>query len=152
MNCPCHCCSDLWYYILYNRTSDLTTVNEARKWLFTQKSRNLENIPPTQAALKQNIKRASYQAYCWSMAVIQIPELPSPAEWGWYKDTTGWHPLWTMLSEASQCCHELIRYACKKRCTARCKCVRAALKCTLLCSYSAPTLEGVNNRHNSFDN
>ena len=137
------------YTVWYDRTSDLTTVNEARKWLFTQKSRNLENIPPTQAAFKQHTKRASYQAYCWSMAVIQIPELPSPEEWGWYKDSTGWHPLWTTLPEALQCCHELICCACKKGCTARCKCVKAALKCI---SCSAPTQEGVNDRHNSFDN
>ena len=37
--------------LLYDRTSDLVRVNDARKWLFTQKSRSLENIPPTQAAL-----------------------------------------------------------------------------------------------------
>jgi len=120
--------------LLYDRTSDLVTVNNARKWLFTQKSRSLENIPPTQEALKQHIKRASYQAHCWNMAVIKLPELPNPAEWGWQKDSTGWHPLWTTLTEASQFCHELIRCGCKKGCTTRCKCVKAALKCTLLCS------------------
>ena len=69
--------------LLYDWTSDLLTVNDARKQLFTQQSRSLENIPTTQAALKQHIKRASYQAHCWNMAIIQIPELPSPAEWGW---------------------------------------------------------------------
>ena len=119
--------------LLYDQTSDLLTVNDARKQLFTQKSRSLENIPPTQAALKQHIKRVSYQAHCWSIAVIQIPEFLSPAEWGWWKDATGWHPLWTTLPEASQGCHELICCACKKGCTARCKCVKTVLKCTLLC-------------------
>ena len=48
--------------LLYDRTSDQSSVNEARKQLFTQKSRSLENLPPTQAALVQHIKRASYQA------------------------------------------------------------------------------------------
>ena len=131
--------------LLYDWTSDLQTVNDARKQLFTQKSRSLENIPPTQAALKQHTKRANYQAHCWSMTVIQIPELPSPAEWpwGWWKDATGWHPLWTTLPEASQCCHELICCACKKGCTARCKCVKAALRCT----HSAPALGNVKDRH-----
>jgi len=66
--------------LLYDRTSDLGTVNNARKWLFTQKLRSLENISPTQEALKQHIKRASYQAHCWSMEVIQIPEFRNPAE------------------------------------------------------------------------
>ncbi|MGH0153333.1 UNVERIFIED_CONTAM: hypothetical protein FKN15_028536 [Acipenser sinensis] len=42
--------------LLYDRTSDTMKVIDARKQLFTQKSRSLENIPPTQAALKQHIK------------------------------------------------------------------------------------------------
>ena len=72
--------------LLYDCTSDLETVNNARKWLFTK---SLENIPPTQEALKQHIKRASYQAHCWNMVLIKIPELPNPAECGWWKDSTG---------------------------------------------------------------
>ena len=52
--------------LIYNRTSDLVSVNDARRWLFTQKSRLLENIPPTQAALKQHIKHTCYQAYGWN--------------------------------------------------------------------------------------
>ena len=69
--------------LIYNRTSDLVSVNDARRWLFTQKSRLLENIPPTQAALKQHIKRTSYQAYYWNEALTLHPNLPSPADWGW---------------------------------------------------------------------
>ena len=56
--------------LLYDRTSDLLQVNDARKQLFTQKSRSLENIPPTCAALKEHVKRASYQAYCWNQALV----------------------------------------------------------------------------------
>ena len=40
--------------LMYSRTSDLGRVNDARKQLFAQKSRSLENIPPTQAALEPN--------------------------------------------------------------------------------------------------
>ena len=54
--------------LLYDRTSDIQQVNDARKQLFTQKSRSLENIPPTCATLKEHVKRASYQAYCWKQA------------------------------------------------------------------------------------
>ena len=35
--------------LMYSRTSDLSRVNDARKQLFAQKSRSLENSPPTQA-------------------------------------------------------------------------------------------------------
>ena len=76
--------------LLYDRTSDLIEINEARKQLFTRKSRSLESIPPTLAALEQHIKRVSYQSNCWNKALIADPDLPSPADWGWKKDQTGW--------------------------------------------------------------
>ena len=88
-------------------------INDARKWLFTQRSRSLENIPPTQAALTQHIRRASYQAN-WNMAMTIAPEFPSPKDWGWWKDDSGWHPVWTTLSEAAETCHELIHCRSKK--------------------------------------
>ena len=39
-----------------------------------KKSRILENILPTQAAFRQHIKRASYQANCWNKALIPNPD------------------------------------------------------------------------------
>ena len=42
--------------LLYDHTSDIMNVNDSRKYLFTQKSRSLENLPPTQEVLKQHIK------------------------------------------------------------------------------------------------
>ena len=119
--------------LLYDRTSDIMNVNDSRKHLFTQKTRSLENLPPTQEVLKQHIKRARYQSICWKKALTAMQELPDPANWGWKKNTTGWEPLWTTISEASQACHELIHCGCKKGCTRQCKCVKAALKCTALC-------------------
>lgn len=75
--------------LMYDRTSESTTVNGARKQLFAQNSRTLENIPPTQAALKQHIKRTCHQANCWNQALVKDPEIPDPSDWGWMKDTTG---------------------------------------------------------------
>ena len=122
--------------LLYDRTSDIMNVNDSRKYLFTQKSRSLENLPPTQEVLKQHIKRARYQSICWKKALTAIQELPIPANWGWKKNTVGWEPLWTTISEASEACHELIHCGCKKGCTRQCKCIKAALKCTALCERS----------------
>ena len=45
--------------LLYDRTSDLELVNDARKWLFTQKSRTLDNIPSTQASLIKTAHKTS---------------------------------------------------------------------------------------------
>ncbi len=118
--------------LLYDRTSDILNVNDSRKHLFIQKARSLENLPPTQEALKQHTRRAIYQAYCWNRALLAQQELPNPADWGWKKEnSTGWEPWWTTLSEASQACYELILCGCKKGCTRRCKCVKASLKCTV---------------------
>lgn len=116
--------------LMYDRTSDTEEINEARKQLFTRKSRTLENLPPTLAAPEQHIKRVCYQSNCWNQALIPYPDLPSPADWGWKKDQTGWQPV---LPEASRSCSELIRCGCKKGCTGRCKCFKVALKCTALC-------------------
>ena len=40
--------------LMYDRTSTCTTVNEARKDLFTMKERIIENIPPTYGALLEH--------------------------------------------------------------------------------------------------
>ena len=119
--------------LMYDRTSDIMEVNEARKQLFAHKGRTLENIPRTQAALKQHIKRACYQANIWNQSLISEPELLNPSDSGWTKDTSGWQPLWTTLPEAAKSCQELIHCGCKKLCTGHCKCKKAALKCTALC-------------------
>ena len=42
--------------LMYDNTSDTMEINEARKQLFAHKGRTLEDIPPTQAAVKQYIK------------------------------------------------------------------------------------------------
>ena len=111
---------------------DLTAHTDGRGILLTfdQTSRILENIPPTQTALEQHIKRARYQCHCWNMCLSSDPQLPNPSDWGWSKVLTEWQPLWTTLPEASKSCYELIHCACKKGCRGQCKCVKAVLKCT----------------------
>ena len=119
--------------LMYDRTSDCMEVNDARKHLFSQKSRTLENIPPTQAALKEHIKRTCFQANLWNQSLVLDPKIPEPSDWGWTKESTRWQPFWTALPEAAKSCHELIRCNCQKGCTGRCTCVKAALACTDLC-------------------
>lgn len=115
--------SGTFVVLLYDRTSSLEHVNEARKELFTKKSRTIDRLPPTQAALIQHIKRAAYQAgHCWAQVMIAAPELPSPGDWGWKRKDQGcgWEAFWTALPEATQACRELIRCGCKKECRGRC--------------------------------
>ena len=119
--------------VMYDRTSECLEVNEARKQLFLQKSKTLETILPTKAALEQDIKRASYQARCWSQALVQNPQLPRPSDCGWIKKEGKWHSMWTTLAVAAKSYHELICCKCEQGCICRCQCVKAGLKCTALC-------------------
>jgi hypothetical protein len=121
--------------IMYDRTSTCTSVNTARKDLFTRKGSDIDNIPAN--ALLQHAKRAVFQSgHCWGNCLKVSPQRPPPSEWGWVGDSTQtWEPLWSTIPHASQSCLELLRCGCKseKGCAGRCKCVRAELPCTALC-------------------
>ena len=58
--------------VLYQRTSALSHVNEAKKQLFTH-NRKMENIPPTLHALEQHVERAVFQAgYIWGCSITRF--------------------------------------------------------------------------------
>ena len=64
--------------LLYNRSTHLVDINELRKVLFEQSNRQLENIPPSKAALREHIKRALFQAgHIWGQVLNANPVLPS---------------------------------------------------------------------------
>ena len=123
--------------ILYDKTSSLQSVDEARKELFCQKNRTMELIPPTQNALLQHCNRVIYQAGIWSNSNITNPDLPSPEEYGWkLSQETKWCPVWITLPVASKACTELVKCNCKSSngCGGRCSCKKAQWKCTQLCT------------------
>ena len=121
--------------VVYSKTCTLSRVNEARRELFTQGFRTIENIPPTQAALLEHLKRAVYQAaHVWSQALDPSPKLPSPENWGWQLTESVWKPLWTKLPEAAVSCSELVHCGCKKGCKHQCKCRVLNLECTEQCN------------------
>ena len=134
--------------LLYAKMSQSNSVNEVRQTLFSSHHRILENIPPTQAALHQHIRRAVYQGgYIWGHCLEPNPKLPDPVEWGWQKgreknistskaigENKTLVPVWTTLDEASQACRELFHCSCQQGCKVKCKCKKANLKCCRLCS------------------
>ena len=86
--------------LLYDRTSAIVEVNQARKDLFSKKAKSLEDIPPTRAALEQHTMRAVFQGtYIWGQVLLTQPIVPSPSAWGWEKDGTSWKPKWTTLPQ-----------------------------------------------------
>ena len=102
--------------LLYQRTSELTSVNSLRKCLYSQ-NRNIENILPARKALEQKWK----EPYMWqdlygdTQTLIANPTVPSPEIWGWKRDERdlALSPYWTSLPETFKACRELIRCGCK---------------------------------------
>lgn len=129
----CHDLLQRFVILLYDQASDLQSINDCRRVLFTRKNRAIENIPPTADALTQHIKRATLQARIWNNSLIAQYTIPSPSNWGW-KDSSGgsYRPVWTTIPEVSKHCVELTSCTCRKRCTS-CKCVKMQIPCTKLC-------------------
>ena len=119
---------------MYDTTCSINNINETRQYMYCQKSRDIENIPPTQAALQQHALRAVYQAgYVWGQALLPSPDFPDPSLWGWKHEDGVWKPVWTLLPLVISTCSELTRCNCKKACRTPCKCATAGLECSALC-------------------
>ena len=77
-------CQELERFVvlLYSRTCPLKRVNEARQSLFAQGNIIIENIPPSQVALLEHLKRAEYQAgHVWGQSFVSIQNLPNADEY-----------------------------------------------------------------------
>ena len=125
-----------FFIVLYSPTLNTDNINTARRILFSQGSRALENIPPTFHCLQKHILRSCYQATNWSNALLKERPSLDPLDWGWMKTDKGFIPLWSDLPDASKACRELIKCGCKKKCGGRCKCKKNELSCTELCACS----------------
>ena len=85
---------------LYDKTCNLSDTNEARQYIFCQKTWDIENIPPTKTALFHRTLRAVYHAcYIWGQALVPSPVLPGPPDWGWKQEKGVWEPNWTLLPQ-----------------------------------------------------
>ena len=118
--------------ILYDKTSALNSVNEARKKLFCEDNRSMDRLPPTQDALLQHVRRAVFQAGIWTTSTEAQQVVPSPAQYAWTKESDSWVPVWITTPEVSKACRELIKCSCKGDCS-KCTCGKANLNCSQLC-------------------
>ena len=115
--------------LMYSRTSELQGVHASRCYLFSKKSWDIENVPPTAAALLEYTKRAAFQAgYIWGQCLVPKTFIPSPGDSGLEKCDGQWRVVWTTLPEAAKACYELLSCTCKKICKGNCKCHRANLR------------------------
>ena len=85
------------------------------RWcLFTKKQAESERLPPTQAALKQAILRAHYQAMIWTNDTVPNPEVPSPQDYGWNLEDDVWVPVMTKEQPAPNVVIQLVKCGCSK--------------------------------------
>ena len=120
---------------MYDRSSSVATVNEARIYLFARKQKSYTLIPPTQAALLQHSKCAAYTAGCvWSQSMVSQPQPHNPADWGWIRQNETWARCWTALPPIASSCQELTKCGCRKECCGSCKCFKYGLTCTAHCN------------------
>ena len=67
--------------LMYSKNCRSTSVNEARKLMFTVSLKPLESIPPTQHALFQHTKRALLiAAFIWKQSLSKTSTIPKPSE------------------------------------------------------------------------
>lgn len=120
--------------LMYHPSSSAETVNEARRILFCQLNRSIENIPPTCEVLLNHLKRTILQCFVWRNCLQRDAEQADPNDWGWKKVGDNYEPIWSTNPDISmEKLQELIACKCTQRCTSRCRCVRSALNCTMLC-------------------
>lgn len=121
--------------ILYDRTRDLTCINEARKEMFCSKDRALDKIPPTKGAFEQHLLRSVYQGcFIWGQILEKLPNIPDASDWGWVLVNNQWQPHWTNMPKVQDVCIELIKCGCKSGCKNNtCKCKKYNVPCILRC-------------------
>ena len=73
-----------YFVVMYIATCNATDVNTCRRILFANGA-PVENIPPTSAALKQDILQAVFQATKWCRCFEKQRTEPDPSNWGWEK-------------------------------------------------------------------
>ena len=90
--------------ILYDKSSPVSSINQARKELFC----------------------------IWATSTQAEQMIPSPQGYGWTKELGSWVLVWSTIPEVSRACKELIKCSCKGDCST-CKCGTANLDCSPLC-------------------
>ena len=80
--------------LLYDRAGSSSSVNFARRWLFTKKGRTIDNCPPTSDALRQHIQRAVLQCSIWRETWITNHVELDPTKFGWVVNNDDFSPLW----------------------------------------------------------
>ena len=75
--------------------------------LFSQKTRDVERIPPTRDALDQHLKMSVFQASIWTIAHLAMMPVNNPTDHGWKEENGKLLPVWTLLPLARDVLYRL---------------------------------------------
>jgi len=103
----------------------------AKKSLTAGTGFDLKSLPPTTDAAKYHSYRAYFQVLKW-LGNTDV----SPTDWGWTTDAQSGHlvPIVKDQAAAPDKVLKMISCGCKQGCNRSCKCKKAGLLCTILCS------------------
>eukprot|EP00745_Piridium_sociabile_P034091 TRINITY_DN5858_c0_g1_i7.p1 TRINITY_DN5858_c0_g1~~TRINITY_DN5858_c0_g1_i7.p1 ORF type:complete len:942 (+),score=252.29 TRINITY_DN5858_c0_g1_i7:556-3381(+) len=123
---------------LYSPNTQRTSTQQLRCDLFHSVKKTIENLPPTQDALKLHIRRSHYQALVWKRSLELHPHLPAVADSGWklvVKDngTEVLEPMLLTHEPSTALFVALTTCGCTSCATRRCKCASKNLGCTKAC-------------------
>ena len=122
---------------MYGKES-YSTVNDLRYHLFcTSALKSYADLPPTDDALLQHVKRSNFQAYLWKHC-LSSGQVPSPHGHGWKIDGDVLSIIWQTRAPAPSALLELAHCGCSTGCSSgRCSCVKSKLPdvglCDILC-------------------
>ena len=115
-------------------STQFSSVNKIRFYLFRTKGSEGENLPPTKGALMQHIKRARIMSTIALSYKQPYPSLPILEGNGWVKQDGKDKPHTSDLPPAPEAILELIKCGCKGACTTnRCACHSNNMACCNIC-------------------
>jgi hypothetical protein len=132
-------CSSRFVARLYDQKKSFASshhnINKLRIKLATSRDASLVKLPPSEAALRQHILRASFQTKVWHASCLAKPPLPSPMEYGWGTVKDSLHPVYFEGNMSAEFLRDLV-CSCngKSQCKKSCVCAEHNLACTDLCS------------------
>jgi hypothetical protein len=132
---------------IYTSAQEFLNSDDARYFLFCQRSLKSEELPPTSESLSHHIKRANFQACVWSRALHPFQSIPSPVGNGWKLEDGKLVPVLMTRNSAPEGIVELTTCRCTtSECKRNCSCKRNDLACTEACLCMAD--EGCSNPFN----
>ena len=105
------------------KTHTISTLAEARWFLFCKNPDDCEKFPPTSDAFQQHLLRAQLQAVVWYSSDRAIQPVLDPCNFWWKSKNDGFEPIGFVNNVAPSSLVQLTSCKCKKNCaTNRCSC------------------------------